>query len=132
MQDQSPTKAWSATRAGLAQAIGSIDGVLPGSVVVRRIPCGKPGCACKSDPDAAHGPYIQWTRSVRGRTVTRLLTPEQLDRYRPWFDNARRLKDLVAKLEAASVQAFESAERGPRPKSASQPVRRRRTPPSAG
>jgi len=131
MEDQSPTQAWSATRAGLAEAIGSIDGVLPGSVVVRRIPCGKQGCACKSDPDAAHGPYIQWTRSVDGRTVTRLLTQEQLDRYQPWFDNARRLKDLVAKLQIASVQAFESTERPPRPKSAS-PRRRRRTPPPAG
>jgi len=36
MDDQSPTTAWSATRAGLAQAIGSIDGALPGSIVVRR------------------------------------------------------------------------------------------------
>lgn len=132
MDDQSPTKAWSATRAGLAQAIGSIDGVLPGSVVVRRIPCGKQACVCKSDPDAQHGPYIQWTRSVGGRTITRLLTQEQLDRYRPWFDNARRLKDLVAKLEIASVQAFESAERPPRPKSVSPAERRRRTRPPDG
>ncbi|MHB1614361.1 MAG: DUF6788 family protein [Actinomycetes bacterium] len=134
MDDQSPTQAWSATRAGLAQAIGSIDGVLPGSVVVRKIPCGKPGCACKSDPDARHGPYIQWTRSVRGRTITRFLSQEQLDRYRPWFDNARRLKDLLAKLEVASIQAFESSE-VPRakPQPLSKPQRRQRpTPPSGG
>ena len=64
--------------------------------------------------------------------MTRLLTQEQLDRYRPWFDNARRLKDLVAKLETASVQAFESAETPPRPKSAPPAERRRRTPPPAG
>lgn len=132
MDDPSPTKAWSATRAGLAKAIGSIDGVLPGSVVVRRIPCGKPDCACHSDPEARHGPYIQWTRSVGGRTITRFLTQEQLDRYRPWFDNARRLKDLVAKLEVASVQAFESTEGSrakPRP---TKPRRRRSTPTSDG
>lgn len=134
MGDQTPTQAWSATRAGLAQAIGSIEGVLPGSVVVRTIPCGKPGCACKSDPDARHGPYIQWTRSVRGRTITRFLSQEQLDRYRPWFDNSRRLKDLVAKLEVASIRAFESSEvprakRQPR----SKPQRRQRpAPPSGG
>ncbi|MHB2023256.1 MAG: DUF6788 family protein, partial [Mycobacteriales bacterium] len=123
----------SATRAGLARAIGSIQGALPGSVVVRRITCGKPDCACNSDADARHGPYIQWSRSVRGRTVTRILTPEQLDRYRPWFDNARRLKDLVAKLEVASVQAFESSEL-PRakPQPPAKPRRRQRPTPSGG
>ena len=35
----------------------------------------------------------------------------QLTRYQPWFDNARRLKDLVAKLEIASVHAVEQAEK---------------------
>ena len=38
------------------------------------------------------------------------LSPKQLARYQPWFDNARRLKDLVAKLEIASLHAFEQAE----------------------
>lgn len=129
MDEQHPTKAWSATRAGLAEALGSIDGVLPGSVVLRRIPCGKRDCACQSDPRAHHGPYIQWTRSVDGHTVTRYLTQEQLDRYRPWFDNARRLKDLVAKLEVASIHAFESTE-VPRSRQAPK-AHRRSTPPSA-
>jgi hypothetical protein len=114
-----PTKAWAATRKALATSLAEIDGVLPGSVVIRRMPCGKPGCACKADPAALHGPYIQWTRSVEGRTITRWLTPDQLERYRPWFDNARRLKDLIAKLEVASIQAFESTEGKSRPRSAS-------------
>ncbi len=105
-----PTKPWAATRRALADAIGEIDGVLPGSVVVRHMRCGKQGCACKADPPALHGPYIQWTRTVNGKTVNRFLTPEQLDRYQPWFDNARRLKELVAKLEIATVHAVEETE----------------------
>ncbi len=102
---------WAATRRGLAAELGAIDGVLPGSVVVRHMRCGKPGCACKADPPALHGPYIQWTRTVDGKTVTRFLSEEQLARYQPWFDNARRLKELVAKLEIASVHAIESEDR---------------------
>src|SRR5674476_521176 len=58
---------------------------------------------------ALHGPYTQWTRTVRGKTITKLLTDEQLARYQPWFDNSRRLKDLVAKLEIVSLQAIETA-----------------------
>ena len=98
------------TRRALAQALAEVDGALPGSIVVRQMRCGKLRCACKADPPVLHGPYIQWTRSVRGKTVTRFLSEEQLEAYQPWFDNARRLKDLVAKLEIASLQSFESAE----------------------
>jgi hypothetical protein len=110
MEPAEPTRAWTNTRRGLAEAIGEINGALPGSVVVRRMRCGKPACGCKADSPVLHGPYIQWTRTVGGKTVTRLLSDEQLARYQPWFDNARRLKDLVAKLEIASVHAIERSE----------------------
>ena len=106
---------WAATRRGLAEELGRLDGVLPGSVVVRRMRCGKAGCACKGDPPALHGPYIQWTRTVAGKTVTRFLSEDELARYQPWFDNARRLKELVAKLEIVSVHAFDAERRRTRP-----------------
>jgi len=51
----------------LAAALADIDGVLPGSVVTRHMRCGKATCACKTDPTALHGPYIQWTRTVDGK-----------------------------------------------------------------
>jgi hypothetical protein len=105
-----PRPPFAATRARLAQAMADIDAVLPGSIVIRHTRCGKRRCACRADPPVLHGPYIQWTRTVNGKTVTRLLTEEQLTRYRPWFDNARRLKDLIAKLEIASLVAAEQAE----------------------
>lgn len=101
---------WEATRRGLAAELAGIDGVLPGSVVLRHMRCGKTGCACKNDPPTLHGPYIQWTRTVDGKTVTRYLSQDQLDRYQGWFDNARRVKDIVAKLEIASLHAIEQLE----------------------
>lgn len=102
---------FAATREALAEALAQIDGLLPGSVVVRLMRCGKRNCACKANPPALHGPYTQWTRTVEGKTVTKLLTDEQLVRYQPWFDNARTLRDLVAKLEIVSLQAFETESR---------------------
>jgi len=104
---------WAATRQGIATELASVVGVLPGSVVVRHMRCGKAGCACAADPPALHGPYNQWTRTEDGKTVTRYLSDEQLARYQSWFDNARRLKDLVAKLEIASVHAIEAERRQP-------------------
>ena len=110
MDADTPRLPYQATRAALAARLADIDGLLPGSVAVRYMRCGKPRCTCQADPPALHGPYIQWTRTVSGKTVSRYLSPEQLARYQPWFDNARRLKDLVAKLEIASVHALEQAE----------------------
>ncbi len=110
MGDAEAPKPWAATRRALADAMAEIDGLLPGSVVVRHMRCGKQRCACRADPPALHGPYIQWTRTVGGKTVTRFLSEEQLVRHQPWFDNARRLKELTAKLQIASVHAVEQAE----------------------
>ena len=110
MAEPQPPAPFAATRRALAEAMGHIDAALPGSVVERMMRCGKAACACRADPPALHGPYIQWTRTVDGKTVTRYLTAEQRERYQAWFDNARRLKELAAKLEIASVEAIEQAE----------------------
>jgi hypothetical protein len=100
---------FAATRRALADQLSAIDGVLPGSVVTRLMRCGNKGCACRADPPTLHGPYIQWSRSVGGKTITRYLSAEELERYQEWFDNARRLKDIVAKLEIASIHALDAA-----------------------
>ena len=56
-------------RAAIQAALGQIGFALPGSITICRTRCGKPRCACKADPPALHGPYIQWTRTVKGKTV---------------------------------------------------------------
>lgn len=45
MGPQEPTKAWASTRRALVEMIGQIEGVLPGSIVTRRMRCGKAACA---------------------------------------------------------------------------------------
>ena len=97
-------------RAAIEADLGRIGFCLPGSIVLRRTRCGKPRCACKADPPALHGPYIQWTRTVNGKTVTRTLTQRQYDAYAGWFANARRLRTLTAELEALSLQEMAAAE----------------------
>lgn len=93
--------------------IGEIGYALPGSLVTRATACGNPGCRCHGDPPELHGPYVSWLRRADGRPITRKLTPDQLQRYQPWFDNAKRLRQLIAELEHLSLEAFEQAE-GPR------------------
>ena len=94
----------------IMRELAEIGYALPGSIVRRSTACGKPGCRCKADPPVLHGPYLSWIRKADGRPTTRKLTPEQEQRYRPWFDNARRLHELVSELQTLSVQAIEDAE----------------------
>jgi len=97
-------------RRELLLQITQIGHALPGSLNTVMNRCGKPRCACHGDPPRLHGPYITWTRKVSGKTQTRRLSPEQADRYRPYFDNSRRLRELLSELEALSLQAVEHAE----------------------
>ena len=83
---------------------------LPGSIVERRMRCGRPSCACKADPPVLHGPYRQWSRKIDSKTVSRWLSNEQLERYEEWFANARRVRDLLTELEALSLRIAERAE----------------------
>src|SRR5665647_1924639 len=36
----------------------------------RHMRCGKANCRCKAEPPILHGPYLHWTRTVAGKTVT--------------------------------------------------------------
>jgi len=98
----------------LGKAIATLGFVLPGTLSKRLTRCGSPGCHCHGDPPQLHGPYWWWTRKVKAKTVTRLLTDDQVADYRDWFDNARRLRGLVSELEALSLQIVEDDPRSRR------------------
>src|ERR1700746_526027 len=76
---------------------------LPGTLIQRHVRCGKPRCACHADPPVLHGPYWQWTRKAAGKTINTLVPDEPLADYRQWIDNDRRLRELVAELEALTL-----------------------------
>lgn len=103
----SPSQRQRRAQAAIAAELGQIGFALPGSLVSRTTACGKPGCRCQGDPPVLHGPYLTWTRAVGGKTVTRKITEDQRARYQAWFDNARKLRQLVTDLETLSLAAFE-------------------------
>lgn len=95
--------------------IAALGWALPGSLTERFTRCGNPACRCRAEPPQLHGPYPTWTRKVDNKTVTRTLTAEQAELYRPWFANARRLRELLAELETLSLQAADITDsRGPK------------------
>jgi hypothetical protein len=87
--------------AELAAAAGT---ALPGTLTVRAYACGKLSCRCHGDPPRLHGPYAEWTRKIAGKTITRRLTPAQLAEYQPLFDNAKKLRALLAGLQDLTLE----------------------------
>ena len=91
-----------------AQIAAAAGPALPGTLIVRAHACGKPNCRCHADPPRLHGPYAEWTRKIGGKTVTRRLTPAELAEYRPLFDNAKKLRALLAELQDLTLQIIET------------------------
>lgn len=115
------TTSQAAARARIAAGLAETGFALPGTLSLQRYRCGKATCRCRADPPQLHGPYAQWTRKIEARTVTRRLSSSELTDYGPLFDNAKRLRALVAELQAltlAIVEAEADATRRHRPRAA--------------
>jgi len=98
-----PARTLDQIAAELAAAAGP---ALPGTLLVRSYACGKSRCRCHASPPVLHGPYAEWTRKIGGKTVTRRLTSEELAAWQPLFDNARKIRELVAELQELTLQAI--------------------------
>ncbi len=102
-----------AQRAALDQAAAELAAAagpaLPGTLTVRSYACGKPNCRCHADPPALHGPYAEWTRKIGGKTLTRRLTDAELADWQPLFDNARKIRALLAELQELTLGIVEAS-----------------------
>ena len=91
----------------LARIARSAD-VLPGTITERHTRCGKPTCACHHNPPRLHGPYWHWTRKIANKTAGRYLTKQQADESQRWIDNDRRIRELLARLEAIGIARLQA------------------------
>jgi hypothetical protein len=112
----------------IAKALSEIGLALPGSLTVKAYRCGKANCRCKAEPPQLHGPYAFWTRKIDGKTVSRMLSEDELAEYQPLFDNARKLRDLVSELQDLTLQLVEEAD-GPQRRSSTSTRQNRPTKP---
>jgi hypothetical protein len=108
----SPTPAQQARAEAIAAEItarlAGLAFALPGTLADRLTRCGHPGCRCRAGPPQPHGPLPPVDPQENGRTSTRILSDDQLADYGPWFDNHKRLRELVAELEELSLAIAEA------------------------
>jgi hypothetical protein len=105
--DVSPAQ--QAARDKIAAQLAAIGFALPGTLTIRAYACGKPNCRCHADPPRLHGPYAEWTRKVGGKTVTRRLTEAELAAWQPLFDNAKKIRALLAELQDLTLEIIEAS-----------------------
>jgi hypothetical protein len=88
------------------QELQQLDYFLKGTVLKRMMKCGRPQCACRSDPAKRHGPYFEWTYKVKGKTVNVTLSPQAAPLYQAAARQHRKLKIVLARLERLSKTAL--------------------------
>ncbi len=99
-----PSPAQREARDRIAAELARAGFALPGTLTVRSYACGKQSCRCHADPPRLHGPYAEWTRKIAGKTITRRLSPAELAEYQPLFDNAKKLRALLAELQDLTLE----------------------------
>ena len=82
--------------------------VIPGTVQRRLYRCGKANCRCVTE-GILHGPYLQWTRKIGGKTVNINLEPEAAKLVKDWIRNNRMLRKLCRRLEKTSLAALQAS-----------------------
>ena len=109
-----PTADQRKERRRITAEIAKLGFVVPGTLLKRHMRCRNAGCHCHAEPPQLHGPYWFWTRKVNNKTVSRVLSAEQVTDYRQWFENERKLRDLLRELEQLGVSVIENDPRRPR------------------
>jgi hypothetical protein len=89
----------------LKRAVADIGLFRRGNLVRVLVRCGKKNCGCATDPAKRHGPYVQWTRKVGGRTVSERVGAEQVPLLEEWLRNARDLDRLLSQMQQVSLRA---------------------------
>lgn len=70
----------------------------PGSLVERYRRCGKPYCHCAKPGAKGHGPSYSLTRSVKGKTITKIIPKEEVETTRQQIQEYHRFREAVGEL----------------------------------
>ena len=87
--------------------------LMRGSLVERQRKCGKPYCACASDPNRRHPGLVLWVK-VKGRAHCIHVRPGDVDAIRQRLDAYEQLWKVVEELTACEVDELRANARGRR------------------
>jgi len=56
-------------------------------------------------PNSRHRPYYDWTRKVKGKTVTIRLSQEEADIMKEWIENKKEFYEIIKRMEMITLEA---------------------------
>ncbi|HOU55166.1 MAG TPA: hypothetical protein PLQ97_14650 [Myxococcota bacterium] len=118
-------------RKALLRQMDRIGDLRPGSLVEMYRKCGKPNCRCARPGERGHGPTFILTRKKGGKTVTRAIPDDAVQRTREQLAEYRRFQEVVREFVEVSeaICDAELRERGPGGRIAGKDVASRRPSP---
>ena len=91
----------------LSHDLENHDFAIHGTIWKHYMKCGNVKCKCHEKPPRLHGPYYDWSRKVKGKTVNIRLSREQAEIIEKWLQNMKRLENIISEIEAVSIRAAE-------------------------
>ncbi|MCP3997083.1 MAG: hypothetical protein GY722_18795 [bacterium] len=101
---QNPVADLTRRQSELKQQLAEIGPMCPGSLTERYRKCGKPSCHCARPGPQGHGPSWSLTRTVRGKTVTKIIPTAALERTQAQVAEYQRFRALSRELVEISAQ----------------------------
>jgi len=87
----------------ILEQIGNLSPFRPGSLVENYRKCGKPTCHCAKEGALGHGPHWLLTRSVGGKTVSKIIKTSQLESTQEQISRFRRFQELTHEYVETNV-----------------------------
>lgn len=97
----------------LKQQLAEIGQMCPGSLIERYRKCGKPSCHCARPGAQGHGPSWSLTRTVQGKTVTKIIPAAALEETRAQVAEYQRFRALSRELVEISAQLCDAQPKTP-------------------
>lgn len=88
----------------LLNQIVSFPDFRPGSLIGRYRKCGKLQCHCAREDSPGHGPCWSLTRTVNGKTVTKIIKPEAVETSTHQIAEYHRFQQVIHELVETNVK----------------------------
>lgn len=88
----------------ILSGIAALSDFRPGSLVERFRRCGKSYCHCARPGEKGHGPSYSLTRSVKGKTVTKIIPKDQVETTREQIQEFHRFQQSMSKLVETNIK----------------------------
>lgn len=88
----------------ILQTIRELDDFRQGSLSPRYRKCGKPYCHCAKEGSKGHGPLWIVTRAVEGKTVSKAIQKEHVEKTYTQIDTYHQFKNLVREYTEVNIK----------------------------